>query len=325
MTDEKITVEGSLSYEDFCDRLNSPTGTDLMFAHDVLGRAGVEAVWLKLCLLAEIVRISRDTRINLNRCKIKLVATATHLPQFWNFSVEYSSATDAAPKIVLQELGFCWFRTLLANPRQAAAEVEAVLASLLAVSVGNSNLLIESAMRAPALQSSAIPNDLWQRVLQIGLRLATRIPNFSYSSQEEDSIPAVLGRVLMDIEALRARVATALFVEPPRMEQDLGELLNELIGDPLWLDSLAGAASVTPMSTVAPVVPPPAPVVAAVQPEYEPDMESTIIMKRGATVPSAPGPVSPPTAPANVAPPPAAPVVEENLEATIIISKEKKR
>ncbi len=320
MTDEKITIEGSLSYEDFCDRLNSPTGTDLMFAHDPLGRAGVEAVWLKLCLLAEIVRISRDTRINLNRCKIKLVATATHLPQFWNFSVEYSSATDAAPKIALQELGFCWFRTLLANPRQAAAEVESVLASLLAVSVGNSNVLIESAMRAPALQSKAIPNDLWQRVLQIGLRLATRIPNFSYSSQEEDSIPAVLGRVLTDIEALRARVAMALFVEPPRMEQDLGELLSELVGDPLWLDLLAGA-SVTPVPAAVPVARPPAPVVAAMQPDHEPDMESTIIMKRGAAVPSAPAPVSTPAAPASLAPP----AVEENLEATIIISKEKKR
>ena len=322
MTDEKIEIGSSLAYEDFCDRLNSPTGTDLMFAHDALGRSGLEVVWLKLCLLAEIVRISCDTRINLNRCKIKLVATTTHLPQFWNFSIEYSSATDASPQIVLQELALCWFRTLLANPRQAAAEVESVLASLLAVSVGNSNLLIEAAMRAPALQSREIPNDLWQRVLQIGLRLATRIPNFSYSSKEEDSVPAVLGRVLMDIEALRTRVATALFVEPPRMEQDLGELLNELIGDPLWLDSLAGA-SVAPAAV--PVSLPPVLTIAAVQPEHEPDMESTIIMKRGSTAPSAPAPVSTPAAPASAAPPPAASAVEENLEATIIISKEKKR
>jgi hypothetical protein len=49
MTDEKkITVEGSLSYEEFCERLSSTVGADLMYTHDVLGRVGLEVLWLKL-------------------------------------------------------------------------------------------------------------------------------------------------------------------------------------------------------------------------------------------------------------------------------------
>jgi len=237
---------------------------------------------------------------------------------------------------VLHELGGCLFRTLLTNAGQTAAEVDAILGSLVATSAGNSTLLIESAVHAPALQSSqlflvnesaranAIPAELWQRVTQIGLRLVTRIPNFSYSSEADDALSAVLGRVLTDIEALRARVAAALFLEPPRMEQDLGALLVELVGDPRWLDSL-GAADATPTAVSTPA-PAPAPVLApAAPPDDEYNMESTIIIKRGASMPAAPAltKTAPAASPARVAPP--APVVEDNLEATIIISKDKKR
>lgn len=320
MTDEKkISNEGSLSYEEFCQRLSSPSAADLMYTHDVLGRVGLEVLWLKLSLLAEIIEISRTTRINLSRCQIKLASPITHLPRLWNFSIESLRATDTSVQAVLHELGLCWFRTLLLNPGQTAPEVEAVLASLLASSAGNSNLLIESAMHSQALQSNAIPADLWQRVLQIGLRLATRIPSFSYSSPVEDSIAAVLGRVLTDTEALRARVQTALFIDPPRMEQDLGELLNELIRDPGWLNSL-GAVSATPVAWSAPSL------VAEVELPEEENMESTIIIKRGASMPSVPASVkqTPAISPTRAAPLPA-PAAEENLEATIIISKDKKR
>ena len=222
----------------------------------------------------------------------------------------------------------------LQNDETEDMEVDAVLKSLLAASGSDSNLLIDAAVHSPVLHAtqlytvkepayvSAIPADLWQRTLQIGLRLATRIPNFSYSSPGEDSLSAALSRVLMDIEALRLRVQTALFMEPPRMERDLGELLNELIRDPGWLHSL-GAVSVTPLPT-----PVPMPVVEAALPEDEPNhnMESTIIIKRGAALPTgAASPSPPPPVRPTQAPPPVVPAAEENLEATIIISKDKKR
>jgi hypothetical protein len=341
MTDEKkITSDGSLSYEEFCGHLSAPAGTDLMYRHDVLGRLGLEVLWLKLAVLAELVGVSRNRQINISRCQIKLATATPHLPRFWNFTFEHLAATqDKSAQSVLHELGCCLFRTLLTNAGQTAAEIDAILVSLLATSAGNSTLLIESAVHSPALQSSqlflvnesshantnVIPAELWQRVTQIGLRLVTRIPNFSYSSQAEDALSAVLGRVLTDIEALRARVAAALFLEPPRMEQDLGALLVELVGDPRWLDSL-GVAEATPTAVSTPV-PPPAPVLAPVaQSDEQYNMESTIIIKRGASMPAAPAVTKPvPTAsPARVAPPPP-PVVEDNLEATIIISRDKKR
>lgn len=332
MTDEKnITIKGSISYEEFCGRLGSPAVGDLMYTQDVSGRVGLEVLWLKLSLLSEVIGLSRTTRINLSQCQIKLVSTPTHLPRFWNFRVEVlPAATDVPVPVVLRELGLCWFRTLLVSPGQIQAEVDSALTSLFTASAGNSNLLIESAMHAPALQSTqlfvakaashttTIPPDLWQRALQIGLRLATLIPNFSYSSQTEGSLSGVLGKVLTDAEALRARAATALFIDPPRMEQDLGELLNELIGDPRWLDSL-GAINTAPAGVIAATT---RPVPAAVAPsEEEQNMESTIIIKRGAAMSS----VAPVAPPARVASPPAAPAAEENLEATIIISKDKKR
>lgn len=336
MTDEKkIPGEGSLSYEEFCARLSSPTGADLMYAQDVQGRIGLEVLWLKLSLLAEIIGLSRSMPVDLQHCRIKLLPTATHLPRFWNFGVEPPAAiADVPAPAMLSELGLCWFRTLVANPGQTGAEVDAVLKSLLAASGSDSNLLIDTAVHSPMLHAtqlytvkelayvSAIPADLWQRTLQIGLRLATRIPNFSYSSPGEDSLSAALNRVLMDIEALRLRVQTALFIEPPRMERDLGELLNELIRDPSWLHSL-GAVSVTPVAT-----PPPLPVVEAALSEDEPNhnMESTIIIKRGAALPTgAASPSPPPSARPTPTAPPVVPAAEENLEATIIITKDKKR
>jgi len=341
MTDEKkITIEGSMSYDEFCERLSSPASADLMYTHDVLGRVGLEVLWLKLSLLAEIIGVSRTTRINLSQCQIKLISTTTKLPRFWNFSVEcLPAAADPSLQAVLHKLGLYWFRTLLANLGQTAADMETAVESLLAASAGNPKLLIDSALHSQTLQSTqllvakeqshtnAIPADLWQRTLQIGLRLATQVPNFSYSSQADDVLNAVLGRVLADTEALRARVATALFIEPPRMEQDLGELLNELIRDPRWLDSF-GAVSASSAAVTAPVTrPAPAPVAQVVQPEAEHDMESTIIIKRGSSAPSAPAAFKPAPAasPARVVPPPPAPAAEENLEATIIISKDKKR
>lgn len=335
MTDEKkIPGEGSLSYEEFCARLSSPAGTDLMYAQDAQGRVGLEVLWLKLSLLAEIIGLSRSIPVDLQHCHIKLLPTATHLPRFWNFGVEPPAAVaDVPAPAMLSELGLCWFRTLVANPGQTGAEVDAVLKSLLAASGSDSNLLIDAAVHSPVLHAtqlytvkepayvSAIPADLWQRTLQIGLRLATRIPNFSYSSPGEDSLSAALSRVLMDIEALRLRVQTALFMEPPRMERDLGELLNELIRDPGWLHSL-GAVSVTPLPT-----PVPMPVVEAALPEDEPNhnMESTIIIKRGAALPAGAASPSPPPPVRPTQAPPVVPAAEENLEATIIISKDKKR
>ena len=349
MTDEKkITIEASLSYEEFCERLSSPASAGLMYAHDVLGRAGLEVLWLKLSLLAEIIGMSRTLRITPNHCHIKLVPAATHLPRFWNTSIEYSPASDdASVQAVLNELGLCWFRTLLANRGQTAAEVDAVLKSLLAASGGNSNVLTEAVVRSPVLQSTqlflakelsqanSIPPDLWQRTLQIGLRLATQIPNFSYSSPGESSLDAVLIRVLTDTEALRVRVQTALFIDPPRMDRDLSELLTELIRDPDWLNSL-GAVSAAPAVQVVRAALVPADMAATVvtvvtvaeaaPPEEENNMESTIIIKRGAALPSASASIKPPPAvsPTYVVPQ-AAPAAEENLEATIIISKDKKR
>jgi len=340
MTDEKNITEGLLSYEEFCRRLSAPAGTDLMYLHDGLGRLGLEVLWLKLALLAELVGISRSRQINISRSQIKLATATPHLPRFWNFTVEYLASTqDESAQTVLHELGCCLFRTLVTNAGQTAAEVDRILVSLLAVSAGNSTQLIESAVHSPALQSSqlflvnesshantnAIPAELWQRVTQIGLRLVTRIPSFSYSSQAEDALSAVLGRVLTDVAALRARVAVALFLEPPRMEQDLGALLVELVGDPRWLDSL-GVADATP-AAVSTSPPPRAPVLAPVtQPDNEQNMESTIIIKRGASMPATPAVTTsaPAASPARVAPPPP-PVVEDNLEATIIISRDKKR
>ena len=332
MTDEKkIPSEGSLSYEEFCARLSSPVGADLMYAQDVLGRIGLEVLWLKLSLLAEIIGMSRTMRIDPDHCRIRLVSTATHLPHFWNIGVESPAAVeDASVPLVLSELGLCWFRTLVANPGQTGVEVDAVLKSLLAASAADSNLLIDAAMHSPVLhatqlyiakepaQASAIPTDLWQRTLQIGLRLAARIPNFSYASQGDDSLSAVLNRVLMDIEALRVRVQSALFIDPPRMDRDLGELLNELIRDPGWLHSL-GAVSAPPVAPPAQI-----PVAEVALFEDEHNMESTIIIKRGGVLPSGPASPQPPPPvyrPTQVAPSP----VEENLEATIIISKDKKR
>ncbi len=316
MTDEKkITSEESLSYEQFYGRLSSPAATDLMYARDAVGRTGLEVLWLKLSLLAELIGIARTARINLNRCKIKLT-TATHLPRLWNFSVESVRATDASVQVVLQEMGVFWFRTLLASPGQTAAEVDGILESLLAASGGNSHSLIDAALHSPAMQSKTVPADLWQRALQIGLRLATRIPDFSYSSHAEDTLDAVLGRVWMDSEALRLRLQTALFVDPPRMEQDLGELLSELIRDPGWLNAL-GVANATQVER-----PSPPPVIVIEPPED--NMESTIIIKRGAAIPSSPAPIKPAAASPAPAQPSAAPA-QENLEATIIISKDRKR
>ena len=349
MTDEKkITIEASLSYEEFCERLSSPASAGLMYAHDLLGRAGLEVLWLKLSLLAEIIGMSRTMRINPNHCHIKLVSGATHLPRFWNISIEYAPASDDASSVqaVLNELGLCWFRTLLANRGQTAGEVDAVLKSLLAASRGNSNVLIESVVRSPVLQSTqlflakelsqanSIPPDLWQRTLQIGLRLATQIPSFSYSSPGESSLDAVLIRVLTDTEALRVRVQTALFIDPPRMDRDLNELLNELIHDPDWLNSL-GAVSAAPAVRAAPnpvhTSDMAATVVMAVSvaeaaPPEEENMESTIIIKRGAVLPSMPVSMKPlPAVNTPTVVPQEAPAEAENLEATIIISKDKKR
>lgn len=286
-----------------------------MYAHDVAGRAGLEIIWLKLSLLAEIIGIARTTRVDLSRCKIKL-GSAVHLPRLWNFSIEFFPAADTTIQAVLQEAGLHWFRTMLVSPRHTAAEVDSVVAPLLTASDGDVHALFESAMYSPAMQSKAVPADLWKRILHVGLKLATRIPNFSYLSQASDTREAALGRALIDVEALRAQFQAALFIDPPRMEQDLAELLNELIDDPGWLNSLGGVSAtraVARQETIVVVEPP----------EEENNMESTIIIKRGAS-PSASASIKPAVVSPPQAQPPAAPA-EENLEATIIISKDRKR
>ncbi len=343
MTDENnFTFEASLSYEEYCRRLGSPGDADLMYTRDVLGRIGLEVLWLKVSLLSEMVRRCRTTRINLSQCQIKLVPSVTHLPLFWTFSIEPMPASvGASTQSVLRELGLCWFRTLLTNPGQMVVEVNSALTSLLTASAGNANVLIESAMRSPVLQSTqlfvaktssranSIPADLWQRVLELGLKLLTQIPNFSYSSQAEDTLDTVISRVLTDVEALCARVATALFIDPPRMEQDLGELMNELIRDPRWFES-AGALSAMPAARPAVLAQPELfseipPVNVMSEAAHEHDMESTIIIKRGSTMPSAPATSMPASAVSSTRAPLPVPATEENLEATIIISKDKQR
>ena len=321
MTDTKITNEGSILYEEWCERLSSPQATDLMYTQDELGRAGLEVMWLKLSALEKIIEISGTGRINISRCKIKLVPTATHLPHLWNFNIEPLRATDTSVQVVLHELGLCWFRTLLVTPGQTSAEMEAVLRALVDASAGNSHLLIEAARHSQALQSDVLPIDLWQQVIQLGLRLITQIVNFSYSSHEDVSLSVVLRRVLTDTEGLRTRVQAALFVDPPHMEQDLGELLNELIRDPQWLASL-GAISQLPVAS-----PVNHEVTKLERAEEEHDIESTIIIKRPAATFSAPTSIKPEVVmnSTRTSTPQRMPAAEENLEETIIISKDKKR
>lgn len=293
-----------------------------MYAHDVAGRAGLEIIWLKLSLLAEIIGVARTTQVDLSRCKIKL-GSAIHLPRLWNFSIEFFPAADTSIQ-ALQELGLYWFRTMLVSPRQTAAEVDAVVAPLLTASDGNVHSLFESAMHSSAMQSKAVPADLWKRILHVGLKLATRIPNFSYLSQASDTREAVLGRALIDIEALRAQLQAALFIEPPRMEQDLAELLNELIGDSNWLDSLSKASATHAIRQVQETIVMTKSPTEEQSPGDENNMESTIIIKRGTSVPSVPVSMKPAAANPPQAQSPIAPT-EENLEATIIISKDRKR
>jgi hypothetical protein len=128
---------------------------------------------------------------------------------------------------------------------------------------------IQNILWHPAKQNFVSPPaNLWLRVIDTGVRLAT--------ASSED-VPAVVSRAIAEAEALLSELRQLVFVEPPQMRRELTELLDELIADPQWLRAQA----------VAPAAPSRAEPQRAPAPPPE-DMDATVIIKRSA------GPAVPP-------------------------------
>lgn len=342
--EQQSGAEYSVSCAAFCERLSRVHSADLMYAGDQTGRAALEILWLKLSLLVDVIRAAQSPQFDLGACRVTLDPTAKHLPIAWAFRLSCDSSTPVATTTKSSaDLGLFWLSMLLANPQQDAARIHAVVTEMVSACGANTDQLAKSIFSSPVFGAqqltatattgghAAVPAGLWRDVVLTGVKLATGIPKFSYAAGDEVFSDAVHARRLADSVALQTRARQALFIDPPQMEKNLREVLLELIDDPHWLDALSTTPAVAakperarPMSEAPP---PPAMPVAE-----EENAEATIIIKRGAHHPAAPTRTPAPTPPAGasapsvtrpIAPPP--PEEPENLEATIIISKDKKR
>lgn len=340
--EQQIGMEYSFSYSEFCERLSGVHGADLVYAGDPCGRAALEILWLKLSLLVDLVRAAKSPEFTLGACRVTLDPSTQHIPIAWNFRLRCDSpSTSASTTTFSAEVRLLWLSTLIANKQQDAAHLRSVVTEIIKACGSNVDQLVTSIFRSPVfgahqLTSAAdtntvIPAGLWRDVILTGVKLATHIPKFSYAATAEDFPEAARTQLLADSVALQTRAKQTLFIDPPLMEKNLREILVELIDDPHWLDALSTVPAVAAKpDTARPLggVPPPPEVPFA----EEENAEATIIIKRGAHAPAAPGRTPLPTPAAGdsvphvsrpVAPPP--PEEPENLEATIIISKDKKR
>jgi hypothetical protein len=295
--------------------------------------------------------VAAKRKVDPSQCRVRLDPNAAHLPRLWNYRVEVPAdvapAGDAAP-------GEVWFQVLFENEQQSAERIATELRRHVAAHGADADALLRAVSQSPTFQIAQV---LWRPraegtmtvSAEIGLS-AVRLGVRLLAHPSED-----LARAAAEAAALASRARQAVFLDPPRLEQELGELLRELIADPDWLDSIAAPRPVAP--------PPPAPVVAPARVSAPPPpaeaeaMEATVIIKRGGAPAAAVGVTPPPRTPTKVEPPPAAagemdqtiivskkgavpaapprPVVpaatpppapeSENLDATIIISKDKKR
>lgn len=356
--EQQSAAASSCTYFAFCERLSRAHSADLLYAADDHGRVALEILWLKLSLLIEALGTANTSGFDPDACTVLLDPVARHLPGVWNFRLRYDAPlpNPAATPPSAPDFGQTWLATLLVNPQQDVARIGAVVTGMLSDCGADVDRLMKLISDAPVLGAhqlnpstddgamSAIPADLWRDVLLMGFKLAARIPKFSYTTVLEVADEAVRARCLADCVALQARAQQALFVDPPLMERNVREVLLELIDDAQWLDALSAPQAAAPKTKT---VPPPA--MSAPRPTAAPvaenvDAEATIIMKRGAPVPTAPTRMPEP-APAEAvnldstiivsrgnsathesrptAPPP--PDEPENLEATIIVSRDKKR
>jgi hypothetical protein len=184
--------------------------------------------------------------------------------------------------------------------------------------------------------AAVIKPALWNEALLLGFRLITRIPAFSYFPAKATGIPGVEltereapDRVIGDLNALLAKTKQALFFEPPKMDQNIQTVLDELIADPQWINKLITAYA--PATATQPAMQQP-PIEEPVIASQGAGLDETIIVSRtgkaGPAAPSAPAPhrtaqMQQPPKPAEPAAqaqqPPLQPAPAGELDETIIV------
>ncbi|MBL9079631.1 MAG: FHA domain-containing protein [Planctomycetes bacterium] len=163
------------------------------------------------------------------------------------------------PPVDLHGLGMLLFRTLLVDDTQSMADVADAVAKVrrrLEDEVGEAvderllgarlqqllagkdlkprfdaaHVLFPAAARTAATAGgrAAIDPGLWQELLRIGFRLATRWPGFSYSHGHAEASPFVLRQVQADVEVLRQRVQVELF-QRAELEATIAVVANQLL------------------------------------------------------------------------------------------------
>jgi len=215
------------------------------------------------------------------------------LPQV---EVRFTVARRYGVECDLFSLGMLWFRALIVNRSQGMDEVshrvrllagelerrvgagEAAATELLAGELGRclADPLLEARQVAwdpLPLGGEPIPNPLWRQVVELGFRLLTAIPGFSFlpaGGARATVDGAAVGRARAALGEVLGQVRQALRDWQPEPVTEVRAVLAEVIDDPQWLDRVLGG-QVGPMSEVQP------PTAAAAA---ERGLEETVVLQR---------------------------------------------
>lgn len=80
-----------------------------------------------------------------------------------------------------------------------------------------------------------ISNTIWYETLSLGFRLISNIPDFSFFHKSYEGGEAknrqAIKMVLTDVEDLITKLRQELFIDPPKMDQEIHDVLKEMIAD----------------------------------------------------------------------------------------------
>ncbi|HSH70443.1 MAG TPA: hypothetical protein VK997_11030, partial [Deferrisomatales bacterium] len=257
----------------------------------------------------------RSAPVQLAAAERERLASLKALPQV---EVRFTMLRRYGAECDLFSLGMLLFRSLLVNRSQTMDEVSQrcrfVAAELErgagATGVGGDGKPIAENLERGLLDplfdagnllweplppgNTPVPSELWGEVLELGFRLLTGIPGFSFlaaGAAAEAVDGMVIGRLRDDLCPLLEKARQSLFTWAPAPAADIRAVLTGLIDDPQWLDRVLSLgsgddarAAAPPVVTVhdgpavtGPVVQPVAPAPAA----PESGLDETVILRPG--------------------------------------------
>ncbi|MDF1553084.1 MAG: hypothetical protein P1P84_08485, partial [Deferrisomatales bacterium] len=209
----------------------------------------------------------RSAPVQLAAADRERLASLKALPQV---EVRFTMLRRYGAECDLFSLGMLLFRSLLANRSQTMDEVSQrcrfVAAELErgagATGMGGDGKPIAENLERGLLDplfdagnllweplapgNTPVPSELWGEVLELGFRLLTGIPGFSFlaaGAAAEAVDGMVIGRLRDDLCPLLEKARQSLFAWQPAPATDIRAVLTGLIDDPEWLDRVLALGS----------------------------------------------------------------------------------